>query len=145
MTTKSEPAISRKGQKEQSKSEHILGVNIYGPPDLSDPVGEFASQCQLFLQDPVNCDRNVVYLNPHRMPFEDVMYTASLPMLLADLAPPKIEIRHTQDLFRDFELDEELAETDPPHIVLKSTLQSYVAYLPWHLQRLPVFFTVRLL
>jgi hypothetical protein len=38
---------------------------IYGPHSLSEDVGKFLQACHIFLQDPVSCDQNARYLNPH--------------------------------------------------------------------------------
>ena len=116
----------RKGQKGGTDIGYVLCVNIYGPRDLADVVGEFASQCRLFLQDPQHCDRNVEYLNPHRMPFDEVVFTSSLQLLVPESESPKMEIRQTQDLFHDFECDEDLAETDLPPDCIKTSLKPYV-------------------
>ena len=100
-----------------------LNVNIYGSPGLFDHVGTFASKCQLYLQDPRHCDRNVEYRNPHRMPFEEAVYTYSLHLQVSKPEPSTIEIREPMDMFRDIGLEEELAETESPPI-LTSSLQS---------------------
>lgn len=99
-----------------------LCVNVYGSSELFDHVGNFASQCQLYLQDPWHCDRNVEYRNPHRMPFEEAVYTKSLHLLGPNPDSSTTEIREPMDMFRDIGLDEELAETGSPPI-LKSSLQ----------------------
>ena len=124
--SRAENKTRRRGQKGEMDMGYALFVNIYGPRDLADLVGEFASKCNLFLQDPQYCDRNVEYLNPHRMPLDEVVFTSSLKLLAPESAPPKIEVRQTQDLFRDFEFDEDLAETDLPPDLLKTTLHPYV-------------------
>ena len=100
-----------------------LCVNIYGPPGLFDHVGAFASKCQLYLQDPRHCDRNVEYRNPHRMPFEEAVYTNSLHLQIPKPDSSTIEIREPMDMFRDIGLEEELAETESPPI-LRSSLQT---------------------
>jgi hypothetical protein len=46
-------------------------VNVYGPADLSNDIGDFFQSCDLYLQDPVECDRNVPYINPHCMATEE--------------------------------------------------------------------------
>ena len=116
-------AQKRKQQREVLTKGHALWINIYGPPELFETIGKFASQCKMFLQDPKYCDKNVEYCNPHRMPFDEVCYTQSLPKLDPGLPPSEIVIRQPRDLFCDFELDENLAETSPPADVLKTTLQ----------------------
>ena len=104
-------------------TSYNLCVNIYGPRDLFDLFGAFATQCKMFLQDPKHCDRDVEYLHPHRMPFDEVVYTKSLEPLDPESTLSKIEFRQPQDLFRDFELDDDLAETSPPSDIVKSILQ----------------------
>ncbi|ORY13014.1 SNF2 family N-terminal domain-domain-containing protein [Clohesyomyces aquaticus] len=44
-----------------------VSVIIYGPPNMFDDIGNFFQDCELYLQDPIGCDRNVQYLNPHRL------------------------------------------------------------------------------
>ncbi|KAH7408180.1 SNF2 family N-terminal domain-containing protein [Phaeosphaeria sp. MPI-PUGE-AT-0046c] len=41
-----------------------LGIVIYGPRRRFSDVGDFVSQAGCYLDDPVNCDRNVPYMNP---------------------------------------------------------------------------------
>ncbi|KAG6999602.1 hypothetical protein G7Y79_00033g067900 [Physcia stellaris] len=118
-------AQKSKQQREVMTKGHALWINIYGPPELFETIGTFASHCKMFLQDPKYCDRNVEYCNPHRMPFDEVCYTQSLPKPDPALPPSEIVIRQPRDLFCDFELDENLAETSPPADVLKTTLQSH--------------------
>ncbi|KAL8792042.1 MAG: hypothetical protein Q9195_005383 [Heterodermia aff. obscurata] len=122
---------TRKSQKKEMDIGYVLCVNIYGPADLADLVGDFASQCKLFLQDPQHCDRIVEYRNPHRMPFDEVVLTNSLQLLAPDSSTPKIEVRQTQDLFGHFEFDEDLTETEIPPYFLKTTLQPYHVVKAW--------------
>ena len=42
-----------------------LNVLIYGAVALADIIGQHLSKYQLYLQDPVDCERNVLYRNPH--------------------------------------------------------------------------------
>ena len=97
-----------------------LCVNIYGPPNIFDHVGTFASKCQLYLQDPRHCDRNVEYQNPHRMPFDEAVYTNNLQLQVPRPDSSTIEIREPMDMFRDIGLEEELAETESPPILVSS-------------------------
>ncbi len=52
---------------------------IYGRPGLFDPIGEYLTECRLYLQDPFHCDRNVELRNAHRCSRNDgkVIYTSS--------------------------------------------------------------------
>ncbi|PQE05627.1 hypothetical protein CJF30_00007805 [Rutstroemia sp. NJR-2017a BBW] len=40
-------------------------VVLYGPKSISEDVGSWLADYGLFLQDPLHCDRNVLYHNPH--------------------------------------------------------------------------------
>ena len=59
-----------------SSSKCTLNIILYGPIELSPNIDEFIHNCnehlddmrKLYLQDPVGCDRNVRYCNPHRLP-----------------------------------------------------------------------------
>ena len=118
--------VQRHSVNQQGALCPCLCVNVYGSAELGDRVGEFASQCKINLQDPRHCDRNVEYLNPHRMPLEEVVFTTSLQSLIPQPKMSAIEIREPLDLFRDFGMDTELIETDPSPNFLKVELQSYV-------------------
>ncbi|KAM3087188.1 hypothetical protein ACMFMG_001292 [Clarireedia jacksonii] len=48
----------------------ICCVILYGLNYISEDVGSWLSKYGLFLQDPVHCDRNVLYHNPHIL-YED--------------------------------------------------------------------------
>jgi len=45
-----------------------LNIIIYGPSDLSDEIGGAFQECDIYLQDPIGCSRDVRYCNPHRLP-----------------------------------------------------------------------------
>jgi SWI/SNF-related matrix-associated actin-dependent regulator of chromatin subfamily A3 len=42
-------------------------VILYGPEFICDDVDTFCQTCDVYLQDPIGCERNVLYRNPHRM------------------------------------------------------------------------------
>ena len=58
----------------------MLCVIIYGPSSLKDDIGEFATERGLYLQDPMHCDRDVPYQNPHLLSRDDdmIVMTSSL-------------------------------------------------------------------
>jgi hypothetical protein len=45
----------------------FLSVIIYGPLYLFKDIGKFVKDCDMYLQDPRGCDRNIKYRNPHRL------------------------------------------------------------------------------
>ncbi|KAH8706219.1 SNF2 family N-terminal domain-containing protein [Ilyonectria robusta] len=57
-------------------SQCSLDIILYGPIELSKHICTFIEECneyledhcKLYLQDPLGCDRNVRYYNPHRLP-----------------------------------------------------------------------------
>lgn len=111
----------------QAKAIYLC-ANIYGPATISDSVGDFASKCGLYLQDPQHCDRNVEYQNPHRISFEDdvPVYTQSMHAF----QHPRLEIKEISkpfDLFRDLELEESLTESEPCSAV-RTKLYTYVCF-----------------
>ena len=115
----------------KSATEVSLCVNIYGPPSLYEDVGSYMSKCKLFLQDPVNCDQNLEYRNPHRMPFPDgqVVFTQSMHDIYLTVPEEVIEeVAAPADFLRGIELQEKLEESETPDALL-TELFPYVKYL----------------
>jgi SWI/SNF-related matrix-associated actin-dependent regulator of chromatin subfamily A3 len=46
---------------------HFCTVILYGPEFICGDVDTFCQTCDLYLQDPIGCERNVLYRNHHRM------------------------------------------------------------------------------
>jgi SWI/SNF-related matrix-associated actin-dependent regulator of chromatin subfamily A3 len=42
-----------------------FSVILYGPKLIAEDVGRFCQDCEIYLQEPRNCDRDVPYCNPH--------------------------------------------------------------------------------
>ena len=62
---------SRKaGMTRRAKPLGLL-VNVYGPIDRYDLVGNYLSYCSEYLQPPYLCDRNVPYRNPQSLSGRD--------------------------------------------------------------------------
>ncbi|KAJ8067482.1 hypothetical protein OCU04_004826 [Sclerotinia nivalis] len=66
------------GKKHSTKI--FLCVIFYGVIEAFEDVGEFFQECQMYLQDPFHCDRDVKYMNPHmlRSQEEEPVTTASI-------------------------------------------------------------------
>jgi len=97
--------------KSPSPSAHLSTI-IYGPLDLFEDVGKSVEECNMYLQDPRGCDRNVKYRNPHRLSGLD----PDVPMTL-DLVQLTISYEKAQspvDLLAGLESDEFLSETEAP-------------------------------
>ena len=44
-----------------------ISVILYGAKWLSEDIGAFCQDSEIYLQDPLGCDRDVLYCNPHRL------------------------------------------------------------------------------
>jgi SWI/SNF-related matrix-associated actin-dependent regulator of chromatin subfamily A3 len=44
-----------------------ISAILYGPEWLSEDIGAFCQDSEIYLQDPLGCDRDVLYCNPHRL------------------------------------------------------------------------------
>ena len=105
--------------------ENQLGlfVVLYGDSSLFDRVGIFITRCDLFLQHPKECDRNVPYHNPHCLPRAGgtVLYTQHLEELLVEWEMKDFELsRNPIDLFSDANKYETLPEAASPQGLQKS-------------------------
>lgn len=95
-------------------------VTIYGPRSMCEEVGDWLDGYGLFLQDPVHCDRNVLYQNPHllRRDDEEPVMTCSFNS--------HTPIVHTEtiiaapNLFEILNQDHHLPETKQPRAISTS-------------------------
>ena len=96
--------------------QYVMNTIIYGPIELCDPVGEYLSKCGVYLQDPLNCDRDVVYSNPQVIcRTTEVVMTSSL---VSQNAAPEVEkVISREDLFSELCSDDHLSLTDAPDAV----------------------------
>ena len=91
----------------------ILCVNVYGPSDIGESVGEFFTKLKMHLQDPVHCDRDVVYLNPHLL-CNDRERVTTLSLTKACSAPDIEHVADKPDLYELLRNEETLPETETP-------------------------------
>jgi hypothetical protein len=99
--------------KKQMKTGIILCVNVYGPRNMAEAVGEFFTDCGMHLQDPMHCDRDVVYCNPHLLYNDEEPATTLTPTCLFT-APDIEQIGKKPDLFELLRNEQPLPETDTP-------------------------------
>lgn len=95
-----------------------LHVIIYGPSDLFEAVRDFATECGIFLQDPLYCDRNVRYRNPHLLSGlkeEPIMTNSLCPK--DDISLQVEQISPCSDIFSLLSCDKGLPETPTPMAV----------------------------
>lgn len=107
---------SRKPSQGRPNSCLDLYIVLYGPAAAFENVGIFAAKCNLFLQHPKYCDRNVPYRNPQCLsPVEDkAIYTYELTECLATPDSYTNALANPIDLFADTMGQEGLAEADSP-------------------------------
>lgn len=99
---------------------------LYGPAKLFEKVGVFMKKCNIYLQHPKHCNRNVPYLNPHYLSRDsnEVLYTDSLFDALKINVPEPQGLANPIDLFADSVEQDILPETDSPAL-LKTNLYKH--------------------
>ena len=106
-----------KSQQGDSRLPLELYVILYGRPSQFEDVGEFAARCNLFLQHPVHCDRNVLYKNPHCLTprYDETTFTYDLgkPAFSSDYSSDTLS--NPIDLFTTGEDRARLEEADAPN------------------------------
>lgn len=98
-----------------------MNVIIYGPIELCEPVGGYLSKCGTFLQDPLQCERDVVYVNPHIL--AESTETVMTSSLIAEHANSQVEVETVagpKDLFSELSNDDHLQLTATPSALATS-------------------------
>ena len=111
--------VTAKAKSKMPKAKNVIGlcVVLYGLPSLFEAVGEFIATCNLFLQHPRHCNRNVPYRNPHCLSPEtpETIYTSDISEKLYNTPEAAIQdYQNPIDLFTDSAEQEDLAVTHSP-------------------------------
>lgn len=101
-----------------------VSIILYGPRDLTENVGEFFQDLDMYLQDPDGCDWDVAYCNPHRLSSLNI---DDCPMT-SELGRPGTEIHETlfqsipgeSDVFDVLDVHQHLPEASQPALILSS-------------------------
>ncbi|KAF1952458.1 hypothetical protein CC80DRAFT_552277 [Byssothecium circinans] len=118
-----------------SQSNTLLAsLIIYGPLEAFDAVGTFFQDCELYLQDPIGCDRNIPYHNPHRL-----TSPSSPPRMTFDFDSPSVHpkvtrLRHT-DLLDVLTSSMNLPEAQTPSLLRTPLLRHQRQALYFMVQR----------
>ncbi|KAI1501806.1 SNF2 family N-terminal domain-containing protein [Biscogniauxia marginata] len=127
-----------KSQRSLASSRRFsLNIIIYGPFELFEDIGSFFQDHDIFLQDPVGCERNVRYCNPHRLPFLDT----TLTKFTYDLAKQPAHVVEMDDVDSRPELldilnsQEDLAEASQPQSVRTTLAKHQKQAVTFMLQR----------
>lgn len=115
---------SSKSSKRSRPSYAKLCIIIYGPVKLSDDVGDFITRCNMYLQDPMHCDRNVQYRNPHRLFSSDDISETTQNLSVHPISEYEL-FESPNDLLAGLEYEDELPETETPSALL-TTLFPFV-------------------
>ena len=97
-----------------------LNIILYGSPSLFEPVGIFATKCNIYLQHPRHCNRNVLYKNPHCFSLKNGKSLATYDLKIQLNAAYSIASETTAnpiDVFLDTTQQENLSEADTPYAV----------------------------
>jgi hypothetical protein len=99
--------------------QYIMNAIIYGPEELCDEVGLYLTKCGVYLQDPLNCDGDYIYSNPH------ILSRSAEPIMTSSLealnATPDVEhVTLSQDLFAELSADDHLSLTEAPDAIKTS-------------------------
>lgn len=113
------PAAHLSNKRRYVKSCRVwrLNIIIYGTVALEDTVGRHLSKHRAYLQDPVDCERNVLYRNPHMISNSgNIVTTDSFAT-----RETRVEIERLNvgpDLLAQLMAEQTtLEETEPPSIV----------------------------
>lgn len=96
-----------------------ISIIIYGPFEMLTDIGNFFQTCEMYLQDPSDCDRIVRYCNPHRLSsvnLNSCPWTSELetsPKKIIEMQP----IAPTPELLDVLESEEELPEAMQPDAI----------------------------
>jgi len=93
--------------------QSLINAIIYGPDALCQAMGDYLTKCGIFLQDPLQNDRDVVYRNPHILSrSEEIVLISELKIETSDGQSKGLENPH--DLFSELSKDDHLSLTEAP-------------------------------
>lgn len=112
------PGLKPKGGKKAKKktSQSLVNAIIYGPEELCEEVGKYLTKCGIFLQDPLQNDRDVIYKNPHILSRdEEVVLISELTIDTSDAQSKGFD--SSGDLFSQLSKDDHLSLTEAPDVI----------------------------
>ncbi len=94
-----------------------VSVIVYGPSHEAVEVGEWLDKCNLFLQEPERCDRNVPYRNPQSLSFDDQEIIMTFEIENMRTREDAAEDCHSLHVLADLGNDDLLEEAEQPAII----------------------------
>ena len=101
---------------------------------MGEGVGDFFTESGLHLQDPMHCDRDVVYCNPHLL-FVDGELVTTLSLAAPFTAPDIEQVDDNPDLFELLRNEQPLAEAETPAALATSLFSHQKQALTFMLRR----------
>jgi hypothetical protein len=96
-------------------SQFLMNIVLFGPEELCEVVGKYFAKCGIHLQDP-QCDRDVVYHNPHILSKnEKVVMTSSFSQ--RDSSADDENMICEEDIFSKLSNDDHLPLTEAPDAI----------------------------
>lgn len=132
--TSKQPNRARQGT---PKLHLELFIILYGLPTAFDNVGKFTATCNLYLQHPKHCNRNVPYKNPHCLTprQNETIYTYDLAQARTASDHYTDSLPNPIDLFTGGEDQAGLEEADSPHHLRTQLYRHQKQALTFMLQR----------
>jgi hypothetical protein len=117
-TIKRRAAPGKKGTRKVGTNElqYVMNTIIYGTENLCNPVGKYLTKCGIYLQEPVNCDRDVKYSNPQVLSRTNQIVTTFSLMSLDETPEEEVAIP-TDELFFELSSDAHLSLTEAPESI----------------------------
>jgi hypothetical protein len=110
--------IGRQGTSKKTVNDiqYVVNVIIYGPQDICDDTGDYLRRCGIFLQDPVHCNRDVTYQNPHLLARSDNL-VSTFSLQTANNEPRLETVDSSEDIFSQLSSDDHLPLTEAPQSI----------------------------
>lgn len=105
-----------------------LSIILYGPADMAEAVGNWLHECHTYLQMPENCDRNVLYSNPHCLSFSDENKTMTSELVSTRIDIDTAQLCVSTDILAELGSNESFAEAPQPFSIA-TTLHKYVHWI----------------
>jgi hypothetical protein len=111
-------AQGKKGARKVRANElqYVMNAIIFGLEELCDDVGLYLMKCGVYLQDPLHCDGDYRYTNPHILSRSEEI-TMTLSLLALNASPSVEQVALSSDLFADLSADDYLPFTETPDAI----------------------------
>lgn len=114
------PILQPRRKQIKAQPSYELLVNVFGRPSMFEPIGTFCERVDIYLQDPVYCNRDVPYRNPHVLAEEDGIITTGSLSLTQEVE----NFTSPGDIFDQLLTTDTLPEARTPQVI-RTTLHRY--------------------